>query len=130
MPGLAQDLRYSFRLLRRAPLFATAAIATLPVAIGSTTSLLSVVDAVFRSPLHWAGEERFVRLRDFQRTADGRRELWNTSGTSFEAIRAGNRVFDRLVAFRAGSRALSGTGGAPPERAANRMTDSRRGNRS
>lgn len=45
------ELRYSFRLLRRSPGFALAAISTLALAIGANTAVFTVVDAVLVRPL-------------------------------------------------------------------------------
>ena len=42
-----QDVRVSFRLLRKQPGFTAAAVATLAIGIGGTTAIFSVVDALF-----------------------------------------------------------------------------------
>ncbi len=43
---LAIDVRYAFRSMRRAPVYATVAALTLAVGIGATTGVVSIVDAV------------------------------------------------------------------------------------
>jgi putative ABC transport system permease protein len=43
---LGRDLQYGARLLRRAPLFAAAAVVSLALGIGATTAVFSLVDAV------------------------------------------------------------------------------------
>lgn len=48
--GLARDLRYSVRLLRRAPAFAAAATVTLALGIGANVAIFSVVRAVVLRP--------------------------------------------------------------------------------
>jgi predicted permease len=64
---LARDLRYALRGLRRAPVFAAAAIVTLALGIGANTAIFSAVDEVlFRAPsLPEAG--RLAQVYSFQR---------------------------------------------------------------
>ena len=57
-----QDVRYAWRSLRRAPVFAGAAIATLAIGIASTTAIFSVVHAVSLRPLPWDPAGRLVRI--------------------------------------------------------------------
>jgi putative ABC transport system permease protein len=116
MTALIQDIRYAFRTLAKSPGLTAVSVATLAVGIGAATALFGVVSAVFFAPLGFAGEDRLVRLRDFQLSPDGRRELWNTSGRSFEAVREQNRVFEIVAAFNAGSAVLPASGETPPER--------------
>jgi predicted permease len=59
---LGQDVRYGARLLRRAPGFAAVAIATLALAIGANTAILSVVYGILIRPLPYADAGRLVVL--------------------------------------------------------------------
>jgi putative ABC transport system permease protein len=58
MDSLLLDIRFALRSLRRRPLFACVAIATIALSIGAATAIFSVVDGVlFRSlPYHDAGK--------------------------------------------------------------------------
>src|SRR5580765_3321492 len=60
---LFQDIRYGARGLRRNPIFAAAAIATLALGIGANAAIFSVVHGVFLQALPYGGGERLVRLR-------------------------------------------------------------------
>jgi predicted permease len=57
-----KDIRYSIRLLRRSPLFAVAAIATLSLGVGATTAILAVFERVVLNPLPISEPDRVVSL--------------------------------------------------------------------
>lgn len=59
---LVRDTRYALRSLRRAPTFTAAAIATLALSIGATTSIFSVVNAVLLRGLPYPNADRIVAL--------------------------------------------------------------------
>lgn len=60
---LLQDARYGIRGLKRNPVFAAAAIATLALGIGANAAIFSVVHGVFLQALPYGGGERLVRLK-------------------------------------------------------------------
>lgn len=62
--GVCDDLRYAVRSLRRTPAFAAAAIATLALGIGATTSVFSTVYGVLLRPLPYPEADRLVRLSE------------------------------------------------------------------
>lgn len=63
LEDLRHDLGHSVRAMRRAPLFATAAVGTLALGIGATTAIFSVIDALLLKPLPYAkGGRGLVRL--------------------------------------------------------------------
>ena len=57
-----RDVRYGLRLLRRNPGFTAATVLTLTLAIGATTAIFSVVDAVLLQPPGFLEPERLVTL--------------------------------------------------------------------
>jgi putative ABC transport system permease protein len=63
MGTLVQDLRFTFRTLRRTPAFAAAAIATLAIGIAATTAIFSTVNAALLQPLPYPGAENLYSLR-------------------------------------------------------------------
>lgn len=59
---LWRDLRYAARMLRKQPGFAVAAILTLALGIGASTAIISLVRALFFSPLAVEDASRPVDL--------------------------------------------------------------------
>lgn len=60
MTNVLSDLRYGVRLLLKSPLTTAAAILSLALGIGGTTTMFSAVDAVLLRPLPFAEPERLV----------------------------------------------------------------------
>ena len=62
MPSIAHDVRFAFRTLRQRPAVTITAIVALALAIGSTTAIFSVVDAVLLKPLSFDDPDRVAIL--------------------------------------------------------------------
>ncbi|HEX7780348.1 MAG TPA: permease prefix domain 1-containing protein, partial [Vicinamibacterales bacterium] len=60
LEDLTQDIRVSFRGLRRAPLMTLAIIATVGLGIGATTAIFAAVNAALLRPLPYPGADRLV----------------------------------------------------------------------
>jgi len=60
--GLARDVRYGLRQLRRNRSFTAVAVLTLALGIGGTTAIFSVVNGVILQPLPYSHPERLVEL--------------------------------------------------------------------
>src|SRR5215831_14580690 len=82
-----QDLQYAIRVLRKAPVFTTAAVLTLALGIGANSAIFSILDALVLRSLPVSDPERlvvvtrnetvsspyplFIELRDHTQTLEG-----------------------------------------------------------
>ncbi len=90
------DFRYTFRILRKTPLFTTAVVLTVALGIGATTAIFTVVNAVMLRPLPYGDPERLVwvaerndRLNLSTFTASVLNYLsWKEQSHSFDALGA------------------------------------------
>ena len=102
---LRQDLRYTARMLRRSPGFATTAVLIVALGIGATTAAFSVTDFVLLRPLPFPEAGRLVRL--YEKTpAYSQLELsaanyrdWKQGSTVFESIGLHHGASGNLVGF-------------------------------
>src|SRR6266536_3308723 len=68
------DVRFGLRTLRRSPVFAAVAVASLALGIGANTSIFSLLSQVMFRQLPVENPERLVLFH-----TDGQREGWSTS---------------------------------------------------
>jgi putative ABC transport system permease protein len=91
---LLQDVRYALRMLRRSPGFASLAVLTLALGVGSTTIIYAIIDNLLLRPIPYEHVERLVRVFE---TQDGRPDAlisasypnlldWQTRSPSFDAL--------------------------------------------
>jgi len=117
MTSLRQDLRYAFRALRRTPGFTLAAILTLALGIGATTTIFTVVNGVLLRPLPYPHADRIANIwNDF---GEGAQSLPAVSPLDFRDYQQRSRTFETFAAASAGGVVgLRGnlTGAGEPER--------------
>lgn len=104
---LFQDLRYAIRGLHRQPGYAAAAILTLMLAIGATTALFSVLDAVLLRPLPYPGADRLVQVWEHNIKRDKRENV--VSPANFLDWRDRSRGFAEMAIYTWSSVALTGS---------------------
>jgi predicted permease len=60
---MRDDLKFAWRRLRHAPLFAAAAVLTVAIGVGANTAILSVADAVLFRPLPYEDADRIFAIQ-------------------------------------------------------------------
>ena len=110
----AQDLRYAARLARRSPAFTAIVVATLALAIGSSTAIFSVVNTVLLQPLPYPQPDDLVRL--YSQNPDRSTARFNVSYADFLDWQRDTRSFAGMSVFAGTAPTLLGDG--EPERLA------------
>jgi predicted permease len=90
--GVAQDVRFSLRVLRKSPGFLIAAVLTLALAIGANAVVFGLMDALILRPLNVPQSESLYG------TNYGDNPAWQ-SYPNYLDLRDRNRSFDDLAAF-------------------------------
>jgi putative ABC transport system permease protein len=109
MYALAQDVRFAFRQLRKAPGFTLTVVVILALGIGATTAIFSLVEGILLRPLPFSDPERVVLLGDHIGNGPNTPVTAREIGTYSRATSA----FVSLGGYIATSYELSG--GATPE---------------
>lgn len=92
-----QDIRYTFRHWRRAPIAIGSAILALGLGIGVVVAVFSVVNAVLLRPLPFEDPERLVSL--WESIPDQNRDGIRTSVGDFFDWRERSRAFEEMSGF-------------------------------
>ncbi len=100
MDSLIKDLRYGIRSLLKQPAFTLVALVTLALAIGGTSAMFTVVNAVLLRPLQYPESERVVVLEGLN-PPRGISQA-NMSYLDFLDWRNQNQVFDHMGGFVGG----------------------------
>jgi predicted permease len=93
--NLLQDVRFSFRVLRKSPGFTIVAILTLALGIGANAVVFSVLNALVLHPLHIPQAESFYGIQH------GNEASSYQSYPDYLDLRDRNRSFDDLAAYDA-----------------------------
>ena len=105
-PGMAlenalRDFRHGMRLARRSPGFASVAILTIAVGIGSTSAIFSVVNAVALKPLPYPASDRLVYITS--QILKGGLDKFSIAVPEYLELRARAHAYTDIAAYRAGA---------------------------
>jgi putative ABC transport system permease protein len=110
--SVRQDLRYTARVLRRAPAFTIVAVLALAIGIGANTAIFSLVEGIVVRGLPYPDADRLVVLiGNVERASVERR---GDSYPDFVDWREQSRSFDGIAAFTTDTTTLAA--GGEPER--------------
>jgi predicted permease len=110
LDALAQDVRYSVRMLKRQPGFSLLVVVLIALGIGANAAIFSVIDGVLLRPLRYQEPERLVIIRTVVPShADVYPSLPAASG-GFLLWQAQAPAFERLAAIEPETDTLTGTG--------------------
>ena len=98
MGTFLQDLRFSFRSLRRSPAFPIAAITTLALGIGATTAIFTTLNAVLLKPLPYPDPDDLYSLRTD--LTDGRVTTGLVAGSEIFRLNDPNLSIERAAAHQ------------------------------
>jgi putative ABC transport system permease protein len=112
MAALTNDVQYGVRVMLKSPGSTLVALVALSFGIGANSAIFSVVNGVLLRPLPYKDSDRLMVVRETKPSRGIKQEL--VSPAEYRSWAEQNRVFDRIAAFRAEPRVL--TGGELPER--------------
>lgn len=95
---MLQEIRFAFRTLVKTPAFTVLAIATLALAIGANTAVLSLVNALLIRPLPYRNPEKIVLLLEHFRAQH--LEAIPMSAPEFVDYQTQARGFDKMAVFQ------------------------------
>ena len=96
--NLIPDLRVAFRMLRKKPAFAIAALLNLALGIGVNTAIFSVVNAVLLQPLPYTEPNQLVFIWDTARDK-AEKLTYPVSSPNFRDWQENNNVFASMSAY-------------------------------
>jgi hypothetical protein len=108
--GLAQDLRFAFRSLRRSPAFTTVAILSLALGIGAAATLFSLVDAVVLKPLAYHDPGRLLFIREVVQPLEHVYPTLPVNYQHFRFWRENAHSFESIAALNSGGAVMTGKG--------------------
>ena len=109
MDALAQNVRFAFRQLRKAPCFTLSVVLTLALGIGATTAIFWLVEGILLRPLPFQDADRLVLLGDHLGGGPG----MSVRAREIATYTLATQAFSSLAGYITASFELSG--GAQPD---------------
>ncbi|MFZ3332566.1 MAG: ABC transporter permease [Candidatus Acidiferrales bacterium] len=106
-----QDVRYSLRMILKAPGFAAIAILTLALGIGANTTIFSWINSALLNPIPGISEPNRVVVLTLNKPGE---KAFGLTYPDVEALRNGQKSFEGIAA--SGSATISLTGKGKPQR--------------
>jgi predicted permease len=119
MDHMLNDILYSFRTMRRTPMFSASVILTVALAIAANTAIFSVVNAVMLRPLPFAEPDRLVQVAEKNDKLN--LPTFGASVLNFLSWREQTRTFEEMAAIGSNNYTLSGAG-EPEQLSGNRIS--------
>ncbi|MGA8223424.1 MAG: ABC transporter permease [Candidatus Acidiferrales bacterium] len=104
MGNLLNDLKYSIRMLGKAPGFTAIAVLTLAMGIGANTAIFTLVDAVLLRPLPYRAPQQLVWINEQTSAGDSTGVSW----PNFQDWNRMNNVFSGMAGYRDANLPLAG----------------------
>ncbi len=113
LDSFGRDIRYTLRMLRRAPAFTAAAVLTVALGVGATTTVFSVVYALLVKPLPYPAPDRLVMVWQDMRARGGPATEWATPGNLVD-WKGETSLFSAVASIRGSRPTLTGDGDPEP----------------
>lgn len=106
---LLQDIRYSFRMLRKSPGFTVIAVLTLAFGIGTNTAIFSMVNALLLHPYRFHNLDSLVLLWANRGIDEGPDARWISPGDVTD-VRTNSQLFEDVASYQCPDFNLSSEG--------------------
>src|SRR5215471_12414524 len=116
---MLNDIRYALRMMLKTPVFTTAIVLTVALAIAANTAIFSLVNAVLLRPLPFATPDRLVQVAEKNDKLN--LPTFGASALNFLSWREQTRTFETLAAVGFANYTLVG-GGDPEQLSGNRIS--------
>src|SRR5580698_8153604 len=116
MEGLAQDIRYSVRLLRKKPGYSVVVVLTIALGIAAVTSVFSLVNAVLLRPYSVVGTDNWVYVWEHRAKSPSLNQLSVSIPNFRDWKESSTNVFAEMVVWLPWSYTASGPDISSPER--------------